>query len=157
MKTLLPLLLLLFLACEAPKNLAETPITLKEKQIAKDLIQGAFDNLWGGCDSTKILDYHTDDFVILEHGEIWDNNRIKKFMRGQLEKKDRPTRINKMDYISIEKYGPSLQIAYHNYADFVTGDTIQFKGRWLESALAVPTEKGWRLKMMHSTWVNPKK
>ncbi|MEM6771044.1 MAG: hypothetical protein AAF597_10705, partial [Bacteroidota bacterium] len=70
MLRLLPLLSLLFLfACQpAPAEPAITEITPEETQIAKDLIQGAFDDLWGGVDSTKILDYHTDDFVILEQG-----------------------------------------------------------------------------------------
>lgn len=128
-------------------------ITPEETQIAKDLIQGAFDDLWGGVDSTKILDYHTEDFVILEQGEVWDNDRIKQYMRGQLAYEDRPVRINKMDYLSIDKYGPSIQIAYFNDADFMQGDSLVGQARWLESALAVPTDKGWRLKMMHSSRV----
>lgn len=127
-------------------------ITPQEKKIAKDLIQGAFDDLWAGVDSTKILDYHTDDFIILENGEVWDNDKIKQFMRGQLAKPNRPKRINKMEYISIEKYGPSVQIAYHNKAEFYENGNLVNTGSWLESALAVKTSEGWRLKMMHSTW-----
>lgn len=126
-------------------------ITAQEKQIAKDLIQGAFDDLWAGVDSTKILNHHTDDFIILEHGEVWDNDRIKKFMRGQLANKNRAKRINLMDYISIEKYGSSMQIAYHNKAEFYQQDSLVGTGSWLETALAVKTKDGWRLKMMHST------
>jgi len=143
------LVLFSFLACT---NNQATKITPKEKQIAKELIQGAFDDLWGGVDSTKISKYHTDDFIILENGEVWDNDRIKKFMRGQLANPNRPHRKNEMEYISIEKYGPSIQIAYHNSAEFSNADSIVGTGKWLESALAVPTDQGWRLKMMHSTW-----
>ncbi len=128
------------------------PIKDAEKQIAKDLIQGAFDDLWAGVDSTKILDYHTEDFIILENGEVWDNDRIKQFMRGQLANEERAKRINIMDYISIEKYGHSMQIAYNNKAEFYQLDSLVNTGSWLESALAVETEEGWRLKMMHSTW-----
>ena len=148
---------ILLSACTSSSKLQnDAPITLQETQIAKNLIQGAFDDLWGGVDSTKILQYHTPDFIILEQGEIWDNDRIKKFMRGQIAKPDRPKRINRMEYISIEKYGPSMQIAYYNYADFVKADSIMGKASWLESALAVPTKDGWRLKMMHSTWAGNK-
>jgi hypothetical protein len=146
------LFLLILSACQ-PTTIEkeEAPITEAEVQIAKDLIQGAFDDLWAGVDSTKIANYHTHDFIILEQGEIWDNERIKAYMRKQLAKTDRPVRTNKMDYISIEKYGPSIQIAYYNEAEFSRADTLVGKAKWLESALAVPTEKGWRLKMMHST------
>lgn len=139
-------------SCNPSSPKTNAPITIAEKQIAKDLIQGAFDDLWAGVDSTKILNYHTDDFIILENGEVWDNDRIKKFMRGQLANENRSKRINIMDYISIEKYGESMQIAYNNKAEFYQQDSLVGTGSWLESALAVKTEEGWRLKMMHSTW-----
>ena len=142
---------ILFISCQAVQNKEVKAITPEETKIAKNLIQGAFDDLWGGVDSTKISLYHTEDFIILEHGEVWDNDRIKKFMRGQLKNINRPTRINKMEYIAIDKYGPSIQLSYFNTADFVQADSLVGQGKWLESALAVSTPEGWRLKMMHST------
>lgn len=153
MKNITLLALLFLSSCQTPPTQkAEQPITEAEKQIAKDLIQGAFDDLWAGVDSTKISLYHTDDFVILENGEVWDNDRIKEYMRKQLAVKDRPIRTNRMEYFSIDKYGESMQIAYYNFAEFTRQDTLAGKAKWLESALAVPTKEGWRLKMMHSTW-----
>jgi hypothetical protein len=148
------LLFVLLSACQSPSNTEkEQALTPEEEAIAKELIQGSFDKIWGGVDSLEIANYHTDDFIILEHGEVWDNDRIKTYIRGQLERENRPLRINKMEYISIEKYGASIQMAYHNYAEFVRADTLVAKRQWLESALAVKTEEGWRLKMMHSTRV----
>ncbi len=146
--------IVLLLSCQKNQNPKEQSITPAEIQIAKDLVQGVFDDIWSARDSTRLLDYHTQDFVILENGEVWDNARIKKFMRDQMSRQNRPDRINKMDYISVDKYGESIQLAYHNHADFIRNDSLLFEGNWLESALAVKTEKGWRLKMMHSTWVN---
>jgi len=142
---------ILLLPCSNLNTKENIEIISEEEEIAKKLIQGAFDDLWAGVDSTKISKYHTDDFIILEHGEIWDNNRIKKFMRRQLADTSRAERINIMDYISIEKYGPSMQIAYHNKANLYEQDSLVWEGGWLESALAVETAEGWRLKMMHST------
>lgn len=151
MKQLLFILTLTLIACNKQKNSESEIITQEEIKIAKNLIQGAFDDLWAGVDSTKISKYHTDDFIILEHGEVWDNNRIKKFMRSQLAKENRARRVNIMDYISIDKYGSSIQLAYHNKAEFYKQDSLVGTGSWLESALAIKTEEGWRLKMMHST------
>ena len=65
--------------------------------------------------TNNIILYHTEDFIILEHGDVWDNDRIKQFMRRKLARADQSKRIHKMDYISIEKYGPSIQMAYHNF------------------------------------------
>jgi len=144
--------LILLVACQDPQLQPDKLITTEEIQIAKELIQGAFDDLWGGVDSTKMSKYHTEDFIILENGMVWDNDRIKQYMRKQLANKNRPKRINKMVYISLDKYGESIQIAYHNYAEFVRADTLVSKASWLESALAINTEEGWRLKMMHSTY-----
>ena len=149
------LIILLFLlsACQAPHSEKEQALTTEEEQIAKELIQGSFDKIWGGVDSTEIANYHTEDFIILEHGEVWDNDRIKAYIRSQHQRENRPLRKNRMEYISIEKYGASIQMAYHNYAEFVRADTLVGKGQWLESALAIQTTEGWRLKMMHSTRV----
>ncbi|MEM8523061.1 MAG: hypothetical protein AAGG68_00385 [Bacteroidota bacterium] len=155
MKHLFLLSALLIFSCQANQQTPQNaPLTEEERTIAKGLIQDSFDDLWAGLDSTKILDYHTADFIILEHGEVWDNDRIKQFMRDYGKNPNRPTRINEMDYISIDKYGESIQLAYHNYATFKEGDSIVYRGQWLESALAVKQDNGeWRLKMMHSTRV----
>ncbi len=131
-------------------------ITTEEIRIAKQLIQGSFDDLWAGMDSTKILKYHTENFYILENGEVWTNQEIRNFMKRSLSNNDRPHRENKMDFLTLEKQGHAINIAYHNYATFTQGDSLVGNAQWLESALAIPTKDGWRLRMMHSTWV-PKK
>lgn len=154
MKYISVFLALVLFSCQPPEtSKEEKPITEAEVQIAKGLIQGAFDDLWAAADSTKMSKYHTEDFILLEHGEIWDNDRIREYMRKRNARTNRAKRINKMEYISVEKYGKSMQIAYHNFADFLQADTVAGKGQWLESALAVETPEGWRLKMMHSTRV----
>jgi hypothetical protein len=152
MKITVLLAYLLLSSCIPSTDGSESTVTPEEQEIAKNLIQGAFDDLWGGVDSTKIEKYHTEDFIILENGEVWDNERIKQFMREQLANPDRARRVNLMDYVSIEKYGPSIQIAYHNRAEFYQQDSLVGTGSWLESATAIKTTDGWRLRMMHSTW-----
>lgn len=132
-------------------------ITPEEEQIAKNLIQGVFDDVWAGLDSTKITDYQTNDFKLLENGEVWGNEEITDYLRQRLMLKDKSKRVNSMDYIAIDKYGESIQLVYHNYADITVSDTIVHHVQWLESALAINTKEGWRLKMMHSTRVKTHK
>lgn len=126
-------------------------ITEEEIGIAKGLIQGSFDDLWGGMDSTKILDYHTDDYYILEHGEVWDNARVAQFMKERLKQGEQPRRVNRMEYHTVEKFDKVINIAYINYGDFYRGDSLVWEGRWLESAFIIPSDKGWRIRSMHST------
>jgi len=163
-KSKAPLLFLLlfvfFYSCTTPKKEATTssaPITAEEKKIAKQLIQGIFDDVWGGLDSTKILDYHTEDFFILENGELWRNQEIRDFVKKSLDSGADTKRTNRMEYITIEKHGNAISMAYDNYANFYQKDSLIAQGQWLESALAVPTSEGWRLRMMHSTWVPKRK
>ncbi len=134
-----------------PASIPVNDISSEETKIAKDLIQGSFDDLWGGMDSTKILDYHTDDYYILEHGEVWDNARVSLFMKERLAQGNLPKRVNRMEYHTIEKYGEAINIAYDNYGDFYQGDSLVWEGYWLESAFIIPTEAGWRIRSMHST------
>lgn len=152
MRYLLPFFILLLFSCQSPIDNIGSPITDQEKQMAKDLILGAFDDLWGGIDSTKISKYHTEDFYILEHGEYWDNDRVREFMRKEHKRENRPNRTNRMEFISIDKVGSSLSMAYRNYAEFYQGDSLVGRSQWLESALVIPTKEGWKIKNMHSTW-----
>ena len=99
----------------------------------------------------KILDYHTKDFYILEHGEIWNNDRVRLFMKTSLDRETLPKRVNRMEYHTIEKYGDAINIAYDNYGEFYQGDSLVWEGHWLESAFIIPTETGWRIRTMHST------
>ena len=156
MKNILPLILaLVIISCTNPtkENKTTSNITTPEDElIIKDLVQGAFDDLWAGFDSTKVLTYHTPDFIILENGEVWDNARIKLWMKNKLANPTGTKRVNSMEYIAIDRYGPSIQASYWNYAKMIAADSTISNLRWLESAVAVPTNDGWRLKMMHSTW-----
>lgn len=147
------LFLIIFLAScgQVEKPVSDSVLTPEEEQAAKALVQGAFDDVWGGLDSTKILKYHTPEFIILEHGEVWDNNRITEYIRTAVQRENRPLRINKMEYISVEKHGSAIQLAYHNMADFMQGDSLVGQAQWLESATVIPTQDGLRLHQMHST------
>jgi len=147
------LIFLTILSCSNSNKMDSSTITSEEKKIAQNLIQGAFDDLWGGLDSTKILQYHTQDFYILEQGKVWDNNRIKEFMKAQLAREVQLRRVNKMKYLTVEKIGSIINIAYENRAEFYKADSLVGKAEWLESALAIPTTDGWRLRCMHSTFV----
>lgn len=151
LKYFLFFILLLFLSCspkEATQNLTE-----EEKTVAEGLVQGVFDDVWAGLDSTKILSYHTDDFILLEHGEVWTNREIGDYIKKSLTRENRPIRKNRMEFFFMEKYGHAINMAYHNYATFLNNDTLVGRGQWLESATAVKTNNGWKLKSMHSTRV----
>ena len=65
-------------------------------------------------------------------------------------------RINELDFIKWEQSANSVWIAYHNYGTWKKGDEITRKAQWLESAVAIKTDEGWKIQMLHSTRVKRK-
>jgi len=125
-----------------------------DKTAARQLIQDVFDNIWSGTDTSQVRRFHTEDFVILEHGEVWTNDTIRNWQLSQATNKrpDAPTRLNSFDFFRTEQNGNEIWMAYHNTAHFVNAakDTVG-RFNWLESGVAVRTDEGWKLRMMHST------
>ncbi len=120
----------------------------------KALITGSFDDIWSGLDASKIKDYHTDDFILLEHGEIWTNETITDYTIKAKQQERLTKRINSFEFISIKIEGNMAWLAYHNYATWTQEGEEKGKMQWLESATAILTKDGWRLQMLHSTRVN---
>lgn len=122
-------------------------------QLMHDLILAEFDGVWSEMDSTNIDRYHTDDFILLEHGEIWDNQFIKNYIKRALSSGPLGGRENKIEIIKTKQSGDKIWAAYHNYAVFSKDGRQTGEMQWLESIVAVPTKDGWKLEMMHSTRV----
>ena len=120
-----------------------------DAQQIEELIQKSFDVVFSEKDLSKFDDFYTEDFTLLEHGEVWDKEKIEQMM---LMIKDDPSeRINEFDFIEVKINGDMAWIAHHNKAIFKRNGTITGELNWLESATAIKTEDGWRLEMLHST------
>lgn len=125
----------------------------KEKKQLENLIQTSFDEIWSALDAKNIDKYYSKDFLLLEHGEVWNNDTIANYLNQAILRQPKPKRVNTIEIIEIKVANKRAWIAYHNYATFSVDNTIVRKAHWLESAVAVLTEDGWKLEMMHSTRV----
>ncbi|WP_338763222.1 DUF4440 domain-containing protein [Bernardetia sp. ABR2-2B] len=125
----------------------------KEEEAIKQLIQNVFDDVWGELDSTKIEKYHTDDFLLLEHGEVWTNDTIKSYIAKARQSEKLPKRTNSFEFIRFVKSKNSIWFAYQNYATLSVDGKVTRELQWLESAVAIKTKQGWKLQMLHSTRV----
>ncbi|MUP46597.1 nuclear transport factor 2 family protein [Gramella sp. BOM4] len=135
-------LLLLILSFQVQAQSAD------EKQL-KELIQNSFDEVLSELKVEAIPKYFTDDFLLLEVGEVWDMERLINELKAA--NMQGMKRLNDFDFIKVKLSGDTAWIAYHNEATFQRdGETVQVI-KWLESATAVRTENGWRLDMLHST------
>lgn len=131
-----------------------TAQTSSDEQQLKNLIQNSFDDIFSGMNIEKLESYYTEDFLLLEVGEVWDMERIKKELSSyDLNGRER---LNDFEFIEIKIKGDSAWIAYHNNATFKQDGEIVGGVKWLESATAIRTKNGWKLDMLHSTLKNPK-
>ena len=122
-----------------------------DKTRIKNLIIESFDKIWSELNSKNIDKYYTKDFLLLENGEVWNNDTIAHYLDKALLRKPNPKRVNTIEVIEIKIVDKMAWIAYQNYATLSTDGKIIRKAHWLESATAILTEDGWKLQMMHST------
>lgn len=124
-----------------------------DEELIKQVIQNSFDDIFSNLDMSTVEQYYTDDFLLLEHGEIWTNDTIAAYLLKAAKRENRPKRINRFDFIKVEVTGDRAWVAYHNYADFFDGENQVGEMYWLESAELIRTDEGWKAKMLHSTRV----
>ena len=124
-----------------------------EKKPFENLIRASFDDIWSALDAKNIDKYYTKDFLLLEHGEVWNNDTIANYLNKAILRQPKPKRINTIEIIECKVDNNRAWIAYHNYATFTVDGAVVRKAHWLESVVAVLTAEGWKLEMMHSTRV----
>lgn len=91
----------------------------------------------------------TDDFQLLEVGEVWNlDTLLQKMapMRGRNIRRD-----NSFSFLRTERRGNTAWASYHNTAVFTNPAGQQRTVRWLESVVLVQGKGGWKIRMMHST------
>lgn len=147
MKNLLLLFMMLFLCLPLCAQIA----TREDEELVKKLIIDSFQDLLSDAKMDKIDTYYTKDFVLLEHGEVWTNDSINKYMNMMQNMETMPERINSFEFIEVKIKGDMAWTAYHNTAEFKIDGKKVGEVNWLESASALRTEDGWKLELLHST------
>lgn len=123
----------------------------QDKAQIRELVTNSFDQIWSELNSKNIDKYYTKDFLLLENGEVWNNDSIKIYLDQAILKKPIPKRVNAIEIIEVKVFKERAWIAYRNQAIFSIDHKTVRKAQWLESATAILTEKGWKLEMLHST------
>lgn len=119
----------------------------------ENLVQHVFDSIWSAKKTSVIPKYHTDDFVLLEHGAVWTNDTIRNWCERAAIRDQGIERTNTFDFFEQKKEGNRIWMAYHNYATFSKDGEDLATGQWLESIVAVRKDSIWQLELMHSTRV----
>ena len=122
-------------------------------QKEKDSIEGSISNFFDGLseiDANKLRAYTTDDFILLENGQLWNIDTLVKKMNDP--KNAGIKRVNKFQFIKTEQNGNVAWVSYHNTADFSLNEKKQTVN-WLESAVLGKENGRWKIKLLHSTRV----
>jgi ketosteroid isomerase-like protein len=117
----------------------------------KKLVEESFQDLFTDLKSEKIADYYTDDFLLIENGEIWNNDSVRNYLAKARLRNPKPTRGNKFDFFKMEIMDDVAWVSYHNYATFTTENSPPRIIHWMETVIAIRTEKGWRIKLLHNS------
>lgn len=140
-------LLIIFIGITAMSQNSEMK---KEDQI-KELISNSFQKIFSDLDPQSLDTYCTQDFLLLETGEVWDMDKMRNYLDRASKQKSKVIRFNSFDFVEIKIEGKMAWVAYHNKAEFKSGEEVVRELNWLESATAILTEEGWKLQLLHST------
>ena len=55
-----------------------------DKTLIKNLVIESFDEIWSKLNSKNIDKYYTKDFLLLENGEVWNNDSITNYLDNAL-------------------------------------------------------------------------
>ena len=94
-------------------GLAQTDL---DEQELKELISESFDKIFSEKQTDLMSNYYTNNFLLLEHGEVWDRQKLIEML--SLFKDDPSQRINTFDYVEIKISENTAWMVYHNTAIF---------------------------------------
>jgi len=151
------LLTLCFLITVSVSAFAQASDKQADKHAVQDLIQRSFDSLFSANRAELVEQYYTLDFLLLEQGEVWTLDTVKNYLAKTKNRPNPVVRVNRFEFIKTEVFGNRAWVAYHNWASLSTEGQAPRELSWLESATAIKTAAGWRLDLLHSTRVDPKK
>jgi len=117
----------------------------------KEKIEGTIVRFFDGLSELNpgiLKETTTDDFLLLEHGEVWNMDTLVSKL--SLPKGTKFNRVNSFKFIETEYKGKWAWVSYHNTADFTVNDRKR-QVNWLESAVLVKEKGEWKIKMLHST------
>ncbi|MBI3139394.1 MAG: nuclear transport factor 2 family protein [Sphingobacteriales bacterium] len=123
-----------------------------EAQTQKELIESTLTKMFDGIaelNPEKVKSYCATGLIILENGVTWNSDSL---LAKITSKKSIPgfTRVNKIDFIETNIRGNTAWTYYYNEASGMANGK-PFRVKWLESAVLVLENDGWKIRLLHST------
>jgi hypothetical protein len=117
----------------------------------KKLVEESFQEIFTNLHAEKIGLYYTEDFILIENGEIWNTDSLRNYVAKALLRNPKPVRENKFDFLTMEIMEDIAWVSYSNTATFTSQNSPQRIINWLETIIAVRTKDSWRIKLLHNS------
>ncbi len=105
---------------------------------------------FSGLDQQKYRALVTEDYLLLENGELLD---IEGDVAGMPSPEAHPRRKDAFDFRSVKIQGDVAYAVYFLSSD-ITDDNGARSRRWLESAILRRSGKEWQMALLHSTRID---
>jgi hypothetical protein len=94
--------------------------------------------------------------LIMESFDEVFSDSFDKTIKATIQEKIIPKRGNTFEFIDVKVSSEMAWIAYQNHAVWLLEKTVYGKTDWLESTTVIRINEGWKLQMLHSTYIKTK-
>ena len=119
-----------------------------DEAVVKRIVQDSYDVFYMKMDQKKYLSMLTDDYRLLENGEIFDANGDISFMP---KPEDKYRRIDIFDFRSVKIQGDFAYTVYFLKSDITDNKKGHRAVDFLESTILRRNGNNWRIALLHST------
>ncbi|MCW3807665.1 nuclear transport factor 2 family protein [Plebeiibacterium marinum] len=112
----------------------------------KEVLVGYFKGI-ENTDFEKMFNVTTNDFVLFENGQVWNNDSLINYIKSVKNMKA----VFAFDDFKITMGNSIANMSYVNRGSFVIDDTLTQEIIWIESATFVKQEGVWKMDFLHST------
>ena len=127
---------------------AQQQLTGNQEAVQQTVIR-MFDAL-ANRDTTGLKTYFSSGALLFEYGKVWTIDTLLQGIRQNRAADYK--RINTLSFIDTKVNTNTAWTTYNNQAD-VTQNGKQVVIKWIETVILVKEEKGWKIKVLHSTLI----
>jgi ketosteroid isomerase-like protein len=115
---------------------------------AKQAVENVYSTFSVSMDKDKYRSLLTEDYLLLENGELLD---IEGDLALMSAREDGYQRTDEFDFSTVKVHGDIAYLVYFLKSDITDKKRGTRHRRYLESAILRRSDTGWRLALLHST------
>jgi ketosteroid isomerase-like protein len=127
---------------------ASNTLATADEAMVKQTVRDIYSVFYGDLDAEKYRSFLTDDYVLLENGELLD-------IEGDIALMPAPGdgyhRTDAFEFQLVNIHGDTAYAVYFLKSDIVDRKNGTRSREWLESAILRRSDKGWQMALLHST------